>query len=271
MQNHFIRALAVFFVATSIASWSQTPSAPIGAAPKPKLPHASMLPYTAEYKATTVQTLANGTTITRESSSVRARGAQNRFYTAETQPSRAGEPPITLFHISDPVAGTETRWNLPGEKAFVYVLPPAEERHGCWKSESGNNSWGFPLTPEQRAAENGTQVKEPVVLRPQSQHPKTESLGTDVIQGLTVRGTRVTFTTPIGEVGNDQPLVRTTENWQSEEYGITVRSISDDPRQGKTTRELISFTPGEPDPTLFQPPQGYEVVTEPLHQVPCQR
>jgi hypothetical protein len=35
--------------------------------------------------------------------------------------------------------------------------------------------------------------------------------------------------------------------------------------------ELTSFTPGEPDPALFQPPQGYEIVTEPLHQVQCGR
>ena len=75
----------------------------------------------------------------------------------------------------------------------------------------------------------------------------------------------------MGDIGNDRPLVRTAENWLSEDYGFTARSVSDDPRQGKRMNELTSFTPGEPDPALFQPPQGYEIVTEPLHQVQCGR
>lgn len=269
MHNHFIRALAPIAVATAIAGWSQTTSAPSGAVVKPKRPPAPMLPFTAEFKSTTVQTLANGTRITNESSWVEARDGQGRHYQADTGNFYAGGSQITRSHINDPVAGTETRWDSRVKKATVYELPPQEQRHGCWQSESGNSRWSYPLTPEQRAQENPLQVKEPVPVRAQNHRPETENLGTDVIQGLTVRGTRMTFTTPVGEVGNDQPLVETRENWFSDEYRLEVRSVSDDPRQGKTTRELTGFAPGEPDPSLFQPPQGYEVVTEQLHQVAC--
>lgn len=268
MHNHFIRALAAFAVATAIAGWSQTTSAPSGALPK-RTP-APMLPFTAEFKSTTVQTLANGTTITNESSWVQARDGQGRYYQADTGNFYADGSKITRSHINDPVAGTETRWDSRVKKATVYELPPQEQRHGCWQSESGNSRWSYPLTPEQRVAEKTANVvQDPPVMRAQTHQPVTEKLGTDVVQGLTVRGTRTTFTTPVGEVGNDQPLVETRENWFSDEYRLEARSVSDNPRQGKTTRELTGFTPGEPDPSLFQPPQGYEVVTQQLHQVAC--
>jgi hypothetical protein len=35
------------------------------------------------------------------------------------------------------------------------------------------------------------------------------------------------------------------------------------------TRELVSLTQGEPDPAIFQPPDGYEIKTTELHKVPC--
>ena len=269
MHSHFIRALAAIAFATAIAGWSQTTSAPSGAVKKPRRTPAPMLPFTAEFKSTTVQTLANGTTITNESSWIEARDGQGRYYRADTGKFYPGGSQITRSHINDPVAGTETRWDSRVKKATVYELPPQDQRHGCWQSESGNSKWSYPLTPEQRAAEKAANAQDPPLVRTQVRHPVTEQLGTDVIEGLTVRGTRTTFTTPIGEIGNDQPVVQTTEDWWSDEYRLNVRSLNDDPRQGKTTRELTGFTPGEPDPSLFQPPQGYEVVTEQLHQVAC--
>jgi hypothetical protein len=60
-------------------------------------------------------------------------------------------------------------------------------------------------------------------------------------------------------------LVSTSERWTALTVGLNglvVRDISDDPRRGKTTRELTNLTQGDPDPTTFQPPEGYEVVTK---------
>jgi hypothetical protein len=47
--------------------------------------------------------------------------------------------------------------------------------------------------------------------------------------------------------------------------------VTDDPRTGKRTRELVELSQSEPDPATFQPPEGYEVVTQELHEVPCQQ
>jgi hypothetical protein len=52
--------------------------------------------------------------------------------------------------------------------------------------------------------------------------------------------------------------------------GINVRQVNEDPQMGKTTRELVSFSQGEPDASLFQLPADYEVVTQETHdEVRC--
>ncbi|MGA7339808.1 MAG: hypothetical protein WBE72_03385 [Terracidiphilus sp.] len=38
-----------------------------------------------------------------------------------------------------------------------------------------------------------------------------------------------------------------------------------------SARELVSLDLSEPHPSVCQPPEGYEVVTEEMHQVPCQQ
>ena len=68
-----------------------------------------------------------------------------------------------------------------------------------------------------------------------------------------------------GAAGNDAPLVSTSEAWTAVAVGLNgllVREIRDDPRSGKTTRELTSLSQNDPDPATFQPPEGYEIVTK---------
>jgi hypothetical protein len=45
--------------------------------------------------------------------------------------------------------------------------------------------------------------------------------------------------------------------------------MSDDPRQGKMTKELVKFSQAEPDRLIFQPPQGYEVVNREVEMDGC--
>ncbi len=89
-------------------------------------------------------------------------------------------------------------------------------------------------------------------------------LGTESIQGIEARGRLHTTTIPAGAIGNDEPLVSTKEVWTAITAGLNgllVRDTSNDPRQGKTTRELTNLSPGDPESTTFQPPEGYEIVT----------
>src|SRR5271165_17909 len=95
--------------------------------------------------------------------------------------------------------------------------------------------------------------------------PVVEDLGKQTFQGVEAQGRRTTWTIPAQSIGNSDDLVRNDEAWFSTTpglAGINLRQVSDDPQSGRTTRELVKFTQGEPDAALFQPPADFEVVTQ---------
>jgi hypothetical protein len=87
--------------------------------------------------------------------------------------------------------------------------------------------------------------------------------------GLEAHGTRITFTTPAGEIGNDRPLVHTTEVWTTPGLLVPLRQITTDPRMGTETREVIGLDLGEPPLSTFQPPEGYDIQVDEMREVPC--
>ena len=87
---------------------------------------------------------------------------------------------------------------------------------------------------------------------------EVEQLGTKVIEGFTVTGTRQTTITPAGSVGNDQPIVSSFETWFSNDLQIYLLTIMKNP-QGETTYKLVDIHAGDPDPQLFQVPADYTV------------
>jgi len=229
-------ALSVSGQAASQAARSRTP-----VATQTKV-QAAKAPYTAEYKITHVQTLADGTTIIRETTEVKALDSQGRRMTATTITS-ADRAPTTHVMVYDPVARAQTFWHSPGKVAHVLQMSPtAAERH-C-----------LTITRDDVSVVSGPKAKY-----------TSEDLGTESIQGIEARGRRRTTTIPAGAMGNDAPLVSTADTWTALAVGLNglvVREVRDDPRQGKTTRELTNLTQGDPDPSTFQPPEGYEIVTK---------
>jgi hypothetical protein len=210
---------------------------------------APQIPYTAEYRATMVQTLSNGSTITRNHTEIRAVDSQGRIMLQTTVP-HADETPIVHTIVTDPVAHTRTEWDSRSKKATVYSGSNPTDLN-CLAALVGS-----PSHPTARASQ---------------QNSTTEQLGTDTIQGIEARGTRTT-TIPVGEIGNDEPLVRTYEIWGATNPGfrhLTARSINDDPRIGKFAKELTSLTQGEPDASVFSPPSDYEIVTNPAGGSGC--
>jgi hypothetical protein len=89
-----------------------------------------------------------------------------------------------------------------------------------------------------------------------------EELGSDVIDGQSVIGTRETTTTSAGALGNDHPLVSTREFWYSAELQTNLAVTRDDPREGKQVIRLKGLSVSEPNPELFKVPIGYTVVDE---------
>jgi hypothetical protein len=213
------------------------------------------LPYTAEFKISRVQTLVNGSTITHESTETVALDSQGRRMTSSTMiPSMGNQTPIARVTVMDPVARTNSSWTVPGKTATVIQMPvPGVSRTGCL------TNMPVKLPPEIRM----------VAERPK---PTIEDLGTQTFQGVEARGRRVTTTTPAGVIGNDAPLTITTETWTAiapGPRGLYVRSVIDSLQTGKTTRELTNFTQAEPDASVFQPPEGYEIVNKPAPGSVC--
>jgi hypothetical protein len=103
-----------------------------------------------------------------------------------------------------------------------------------------------------------TQAQPPAIKVAQTK-PESEDLGIKTIDGLEAKGTRLTRVIPAGREGNDRPITISNETWFCPDLKIMVASTSDDPRNGTATMELTGIDRGEPDPALFQVPEGYTV------------
>jgi len=225
-------------------------------------------PLTAEFRITHVQTLSNGTTITRESRETIARDSVGRSLRATMIVSPATDATDTSVSVFDPANGEQVTWNTRNRRAHVLKTPVGNQQRGCWATPSGNATSRFgDARPLAGDASSAGEAAGPA-LRARTQ-PVREDLGTDTILGLEVEGVRTTRTIPAGQIGNDQALVRTVESWKAPSLGLTVRQITDDPQTGTTMRELVSIDLSEPSAATFQPPSGYQVVTEAMRPVAC--
>lgn len=86
-----------------------------------------------------------------------------------------------------------------------------------------------------------------------------EDLGTQVVNGVSAEGVRVTTVIPAGTVGNDRDLKTVVDRWVSSDLHILVKSVTTDSRAGATHYDLTNLVQGPPDPSLFQVPAGYTI------------
>jgi hypothetical protein len=87
-----------------------------------------------------------------------------------------------------------------------------------------------------------------------------EDLGTRTIEGVETNGTRDTTNYNAGVMGSDQPFTAHREFWHSPQLGINLYSEVVDPNVGKQTFTLTDVNLAEPDPKLFELPEGFTVV-----------
>ena len=71
------------------------------------------------------------------------------------------------------------------------------------------------------------------------------------------------MTIPVGAIGNERPIVVTSEEWTSPELKVLVLSESNDPRTGTSTYKLVNLKRADPSPSLFQVPSDYAVIQTP--------
>lgn len=153
---------------------------------------------------------------------------------------------ITVIEIVDPVAKVHIR--LDPRKKLATVTHVPQTRQAAAPSTSS-----LPVAekkPEQPPAADRLAV---------DHKHTTETLSSREIEGLTVTGTRFTNTIEARQEGNDKPITTSLEEWYSEELKLTVLSIRDDPRMGKTVDKLANIHTSEPEPAAFRIPDGYAV------------
>jgi hypothetical protein len=195
-------------------------------------------PFSAVAVSETVQVLADGNRIDRKTQATLYRDSQGRTRRETTfsgiGPLAAEGKAHTMIAINDPVA----------KKA--YILNPTEKI-------------AHVLPSGRRFMRDGNVMFFRKGGRVGDANLKTDSLGTQTIAGISAEGTRYTRTIPAGQIGNEKPIVVTSEQWYSADLQITVMSKRDDPRFGETTYTLSNIQRHEPDASLFAVPSDYTV------------
>jgi len=199
-------------------------------------------PYTAQAVTQFTRTLADGNRIQRTTTTSVARDSEGRTRTelsldtigplAATRSSDA----LRRVFISDTVAGVSYVLN-PNNRTFRRM--PIRSR----KSANGRTPQETPLTRPSG--------------RPGSNAVKSEDLGTQTLQGVTVQGKRVTRTIPAAQAGNQLPIDLVTETWFSTDLQAVIMSKASDPRFGETVYQLTNISRAEPDHALFVTPSDY--------------
>jgi hypothetical protein len=79
------------------------------------------------------------------------------------------------------------------------------------------------------------------------------------LEGVAVEGRKTTTVIPAGQIGNEQPITITSEEWRSPELNVLVLTRHSDPRTGESIYRLQNITRAEPDRSLFMVPPDYTV------------
>jgi hypothetical protein len=205
-------------------------------------------PFSATASSDSTQTLQDGTSIHRTTSSALYRDSQGRFRREVTLsgfgPLQASGKPHTMITIGDPVAGAH------------YMLDPEQKVAHKMTPHKGGKGGGF---SDEKAQAFEQKMQKRIAKQEADGTVKKESLGTQVINGVNAEGTRITHTIPAGQIGNDKPIQIVFERWYSPDLQIVVKSTRSDPRFGTTTYALTNVQRAEPSAALFTVPSDYTV------------
>ncbi len=219
-------------------------------------------PYSAEAFTETVQTLVDGNRIAHSSSTKIYRDSEGRtrreagsgVQTLSPLLAAARVPVHDQIFISDPVAGISYVLDPEEKTARKMPVPQFLDQAAIEKARTA----GGPVTISEGNTKMVIQVRE--TEHALQRQTTTESLGSQTIEGVEAEGKRTTTTIPAGQIGNDLPIVITSEAWYSPQLQTLVLSRRHDPRVGDTTYRLINVNLAEPAASLFQVPADYTLV-----------
>ena len=225
-------------------------------------------PYSAQATTVRFQVLADGNRIQQSTSGSVARDSQGRLRRDQGLAgllSGSGEAPHFVM-IDDPVA--QVHWTLNAETKTAIKMQLAGSK-GVSAAlgvppliNTGAKTWFYSSMAPGGIAAGKVQV---INLNAATDEANTSEidLGTQTVEGVPAQGKRITRTIPAGQVGNEQPIVITTETWFSPDLKVLVMSKSTDPRIGETTYKLTNIQRTEPAASLFQVPGDYTLKDQP--------
>jgi hypothetical protein len=265
-------------------------------------------PYSAAATTETIQTLSDGNQIIRKNQSKLYRDSEGRIRTEQTLETigkwTADGEATQSISIYDPVAGVSYSLDPRTRAAYKNIILQKKVATGAQsetlmingqkvttytingKTVTQAEFEAFAAEKKKREAQEELTVRriketpnlpdtkgELEIIRSgkpdiDKDQKKTESLGTQTIEGVTAEGTRSTLTIPAGEIGNTLPIEVVDETWYSPELQITVMTKHRDPRSGETTYRLTNISRGEPDRSLFEVPPDYTVNEGKLPPIP---
>ena len=250
--NHGLLTAVAFAVSAGL--WAQGPGGPPRHGNMDFIAHEMMsskpvkgVPFAADAVTTTTQALPNGTHINRTASASLYRDSEGR--TRREEHSLTG---VLASSLSASTHGRQTVFIHDPVAQASYVLNPAKktaQKMAFAPHQGRGTSAGAGQEGTASAAEAEASWR--VV--------KTDSLGTQVIDGIQVEGTRHTMTIPAGAIGNDQAIESVTERWYSPDLQVVVKIVRTDPRFGQTVYQLSNIRRGEQPASLFEVPSDFTV------------
>lgn len=227
------------------------------------------VPYTAQAVTTSTQTLADGNRITNTDTAQVARDSMGRTRREQSFPGFPGAPAGAskkLVFINDPVAQVNyvlepgrTARKMPRPQVIQFQDGPTSGGAAAMAQTSAG-VLSAPQPEPGAAMAMPLQVAVSIPDRGADFPTNTESLGSQVIEGVQADGARTTTTIPAGRIGNEQPIVVTYERWYSSDLQAVVMTKQSDPRFGETTYELSNIQRIEPPASLFQVPPDDKIV-----------
>ena len=242
-------------------------------------------PFSAEAVSESIQTLADGNRIVRKSTSKLYRNSQGLFrreggigLPGAALGAYVGSGQNSAVTILDPVGGNRFWFDTDSKTARVYATPGVSvgvngrapiivEGNNAEKIQAELNARGMAgvrivQAEPAIAATTSTAV---IAASPLSSKydTKRESLGIQNLEGVDAEGTRTTTIIPADAIGNERPIEIVDERWYSKELHVVIYSKHSDPRFGEQTYRLTNINRSEPDPSLFEVPDGYRILNTP--------
>jgi len=169
------------------------------------------------------------------------RGRIYNVFRALVPATFAGTPPTVRVHFYDPQTRSYT-YLYPNQRSYITGTvhqPPAAEPADLIASPAGSST-------------------------PLNQFTKEEDLGTQSVEGVPAHGVRETQTIPAASSSTGNEIVLRDEYWYSDDLHMNVMVKHSDPRTGSVTMTLTQTARTDPDPSLFQIPEGYKPMGSPM-------